>query len=71
MYDHNIVAGDVGAYDFNQKLGKNWGTDLQNLSHNKTPLAVVKSIETNKDPLQGKTQRQKKNSEAARLHKEA
>lgn len=58
----------VGACNFNQKLGKNWSNEI---FHDKPPSVGVKSVETNKDPLQSKTQRRKNNCKAAKLHEEA
>ena len=60
-----------GTCDFNQKLGKNWRPDLQKLSHEMTSLAPIKYVGTNKDPPQGKTKRQNKNRDVAKLHREA
>ena len=61
----------VGACDFNQKLGKIWGTDLQTLSRDKIPLTPIGSIKTEQDPPLRKTKRRNQNCEAAKLHKKA
>ena len=55
----------------NKKLGKNWGTDLQTLSHDKIPLTPIRYVKTKQDPPLGKTKRRNQNCEVAKLHREA